>query len=35
MSEIGADLFASWGNVPECVVPLSVFSFVSIRGFVM
>ena len=35
MSDIGADVFAEWGVVPEYVVPLSVFSFVSRRWFVV
>ena len=29
MSDIGADAFAECGVVPEYVVPLSVFPFVS------
>ena len=29
MSNIGADVFAEWGVVPEYVVPMSVFLFVS------
>ena len=32
MSDIGSDVFAEWGVVPEYVVPLSVFSVVS-RGW--
>ena len=34
MSDIGADVFAEWGVVPENVVPLSVFSVVS-RGWLV
>ena len=33
MSNIGADVFAEWGVVPEYVVTMSVFLFVS-YGFV-
>ena len=35
MSNIGAEIFADWGVVPEYVVLLSVFSFVSCGWFVM
>ena len=35
MSDIGTDAFAEWGVVPEYVVPLSVFPFVSCRWCVM
>ena len=35
MSDIGADIFAEWGIVPEDVVPLSVFSVVSRGWFVV
>ena len=35
MSDIGADVFANWGVVPEYVVPLSVFLFVSRRWFIV
>ena len=35
MSDIGADVFAEWGVVPEYVVLLSVFSFVSRRWFIV
>ena len=35
MSDIGADVFAEWGVVPEYDVPLSVFSFVSRGWFVV
>ena len=35
VSDIGADAFAEWGVVPEYVVPLSVFPFVSCRWCVM
>ena len=31
---IGADVFAEWGVVPEYVVPMSVFLFVSYGWFV-
>ena len=34
MSNIGADVFAEWGVVPEYVVPMSVFLFVSYGWFV-
>ena len=34
MSDIGADVFAEWGVVPENVVPLSIFSVVS-RGWLV
>ena len=33
MSNIGADVFAEWGVVPEYVVPMSVFLFVSYGWF--
>ena len=35
VSDIGADVFAEWGIVPEDVVPLSVFSVVSRGWFVV
>ena len=35
MSNIGADIFSEWGDVPEYVVLLSVFSFVNCEWFVM
>ena len=35
LKNIGANVFAEQGVVPEYVVPLSVFSFVSCRWFVM
>ena len=35
MSDIGADIFAEWGIVPEDVVPLSVFLVVSRGWFVV
>ena len=35
MSNIGAEIFADWGVVPEYVVLLSVFAFVSCGWFVM
>ena len=35
VSDIGADNFAEWGVVPEYVVLLSVFSFVSCGWLVM
>ena len=34
MSNIGADVFAEWGVVPEYVVPMSVFLFVGYGWFV-
>ena len=34
VSDIGAYIFAEWGVVPEYVVPLSVFSFVSCEWFI-
>ena len=34
MSNIGADVFAEWGVVPEYVVPMSVSLFVSYGWFV-
>ena len=34
MSDIGADIFAEWGVVPENVVSLSVFPFGSRTWFV-
>ena len=35
VSDIGADIFAELGVVPEYVVPLTVFSFVSYGWFIM
>ena len=35
LKNIGANVFAEQGVVPEYDVPLSVFSFVSCRWFVM
>ena len=35
MSNFGADIFSEWGVVPEYVVLLSVFSFVSCGCSVM
>ena len=35
VSESGADIFAELGAVPEYVVPLTVFSFVSRGCFIM
>ena len=35
MSDIGSNVLAEWGVVPEYVVPLLIFSFVSCRRFVM
>ena len=35
VSDIGADVFAEWGIVPEDVVPLSVFSVVNRGWFVV
>ena len=35
VSDVGADVFAEWGIVPEDVVPLSVFSVVSREWFVV
>ena len=35
VSDIGADIFAELGIVPEYVVPLTVFSFVSYGWFII
>ena len=35
MSDIGADTFAEWGVVPEYVVQLSAFLFVSCGWFIV
>ena len=35
VSDIGADIFAELGFVPEYVVPLTVFSFVSYGWFII
>ena len=35
MSDIGTDIFAEWGVVPENVVSLSVFPFGSRTWFVV
>ena len=35
VSDIGAYIFAEWGVVPEYVVLLTVFSFVSYGWFIM
>ena len=35
MSNISGDIFSEWGDVPEYVVLLSVFSFVNYEWFVM
>ena len=35
MSDIGADVLAEWGVVPEDVASLSVFAFCSRGGFVV
>ena len=35
VSDIGADIFAELGVVPEYVVPLTVFSFVSYGWFII
>ena len=32
MSDIGADIFAEWGVVPEYVVPLSAFWLLVVGG---
>ena len=32
VSDIGADVFAEWGAVPEYIVPLSVFRLLSVGG---
>ena len=34
MTDVGVDVFAEWGVVPEDVVALSVSPFSSCRGFV-
>ena len=33
MFDIGAEVFAEWGVVPEDVVPLSVFSFENCQTY--
>ena len=35
MTDVGADVFAEWGVIPEDVVALSVSSFSSCRRFVV